>query len=362
MADTPGFSFVRLGDGDLILLLAWQEGRSGTLDREGPQIGGAAARQNRAISLRHAERLHRAIERASYVDFYDRIWPNSELLPRLHLSRPAGSYRNPDAETSVIIMTWLEFEFKEYCRGQRIGIMGAEAGLLQELMRDPSFHDASRQYWPVDSEIHILRPRDDGRNLDNNLDLVADDLRQWIRAKRLDTVFLSLGAAAKILCVELADELGVSFFDFGAMLRALTYSGSPGNLAFRGTHLPFLFRVPFVTWCKAMERVWPDLKPQEKLAKVHAQLILEVQEKEVGWTHASWEYDFSKENVAHFKESFREYKRRYRHLFNHSAITRKERADFLHFCGTHKLTWEGRLFMAKFHAKGIVRRCLGRSS
>jgi cytidylate kinase len=47
----------------------------------------------------------------------------------------------------------------------------------------------------------------------------------------VDTVFLSLGGAAKILCFELAKELDVRMFDFGAMLRALTFSGSPGNLA-----------------------------------------------------------------------------------------------------------------------------------
>jgi len=112
----------------------------------------------------------------------------------------------------------------------------------------------------------------------------------------------------------------------------------------------------------ALEQAMPKLTPAELLAKAHGQLIFEVVKKEVGWTFASWEYDFSKENRTAFKEAFNVYRTRYRHLFAANPETKKERAGFLHFCGTHGLTLEGRLFLAKFRAKGIVRRCLGRSS
>jgi hypothetical protein len=241
-------------------------------------------------------------------------------------------------------------------------VVGAEARLLQELLKEPLFREVSEPYWPSDTEVCLLQPRDNGRNLDTNLDLIADDLRQWIRATGVDTVFLSLGGAAKILCVELAEELGVRMFDSGAMLRALTYSGSDGNRACRATHYPFLYRVPFETWAAAAERAFPGLPDEELLAKLHAQLILEVQAREIGWTHASWELDLSPSNRRSFRQAHAIYRARYGHLFRKTKATRRERAGFLHFCGTHGLTWEGRFFLALFRAKGIVRRCLDRRS
>ncbi len=38
-----------------------------------------------------------------------------------------------------------------------------------------------------------------------------------------------------------------------------------------------------------------------------------------------------------------------------------ERAGFLHFCGTHGLTLEGRLFMMALNAKGLIRRSVSRT-
>jgi len=99
----------------------------------------------------------------------------------------------------------------------------------------------------------------------------------------------------------------------------------------------------------------PNLSATELLAKVHGQLLLEVLKKEVGWTFASWEFDFSAENVAAFHKAFKEYRGRYSKLFNVSPATKMERAGFLHFCGTHGLTLEGRLFLMAFRAKEIVR-------
>jgi hypothetical protein len=116
-------------------------------------------------------------------------------------------------------------------------------------------------------------------------------------------------------------------------------------------------RLTWTRWKEAM----PKLTPAELLGKAHGQLILEVVRKEPGWTFASWEYDFGEENRAAFKSAYRIYRKRYGHLFYANAEARKERAGFLHFCGTHGLTLEGRIFMGVFRAKGIARRCLGRS-
>ena len=156
--------------------------------------------------------------------------------------------------------------------------------------------------------------RDDGRKLDANLDLVKEDLRKFVKENQLDTLFLSLGGGAKILGYELSRELRICCFDFGAMTRALTYSGCDGNRFARSTHSPFLFRIPFETHMDALEKAFPNLAPAELLAKAHGQLLLEVMKKEVGWTFASWEFDFSRENVSAFRRAFKAYRKRYRRL------------------------------------------------
>jgi len=81
--------------------------------------------------------------------------------------------------------------------------------------------------------------------------------------------------------------------------------------------------------------------------------------KEIGWTSVSWEFDFNEENASAFRDAYQEYRKRYRKLFRSSSSTRIERAGFLHFCGTHRLTLEGRIFLSQFRFKSLARRLLG---
>jgi hypothetical protein len=161
-----------------------------------------------------------------------------------------------------------------------------------------------------------------------------------------------------MLGYELSRELGICCFDFGAMIRAVTYSGCDGNRAARSTHSPFLFRIPFETYMDALERAFPSLRPAELLAKAHGQLLLELMKKEIGWTSVSSEFDFREQNLSAFRNAFQQYHKRYRKLFRSSSATKMERAGFLHFCGTHRLTFEGRLFLMALRFKGFVRQCL----
>ena len=46
--------------------------------------------------------------------------------------------------------------------------------------------------------------------------------------------------------------------DFGSMVRALTYAGSPGYQAGREMHNPFFFRVPMDVFMPALERAHPQ--------------------------------------------------------------------------------------------------------
>jgi hypothetical protein len=352
------FCFLRMGDMELAYLLAQQDQR---LDRiefaDGPRSG-TQGYTNPGLSARHGLRLRRAYEEAHYVDFHEGNWPNEHLVSKLILERAPGSCRNPTKETSLVLLTWTEKELKGYCKYRRIGFAGAEARLLELLSQTPEFKQAAAGYWPEEAEIFYHQVRNDGRDLDANLDLIKEDLRQFVRAHTVDTLFLSLGGGAKILGYELSRELGICCFDFGAMLRALTYSGCDGNRVARSPHSPFLFRIPFGVYMEALEKSFPNLTPAEVLAKAHGQLLLEILKKEIGWTFVSWEFDFNRENMSAFRTAFQEYRRRYRKLFSASSATKMERAGFLHFCGTHRLTLEGRLFLMGFRAKGLIRRCV----
>jgi hypothetical protein len=356
------FCFLRMGDMELRYLLAKQDERLDDIQLGNGPISGTEAYGNPGLSAKHAERLRRAYEGADYVDFHEQNWPNEHLVPRLDLQRAPGSGRNQAKETSLVFLTWTEKEFKEYCRDRRIGFAAAEARLLELLSQTPEFRRAAVNYWPGNTQIFYHQVRNDGRDLDANLDLIKEDLREFVKEHRLDTIFLSLGGGAKMLGYELSRELGICCFDFGAMIRAITYSGCDGNRAARSTHSPFLFRIPFETYMDALEQAFPGLTPAELLAKAHGQLLLELMKKEIGWTSVSWEFDFSEENLSAFRNAFQEYQKRYRKLFRSSSATKIERAGFLHFCGTHKLTLEGRFFLALFRLKKFVRRCFRRSS
>jgi hypothetical protein len=354
------FCFLRMGDMELVYLLAQQHDKLDAIEfRDGP-VSGTQAWCNPGLSGRHADRLRSAYEQADYVDFHEKNWPNQHLVPLLNLRRATGSHSNPTFETSLLFLTWTEAEFRDYCQNRKIGFAGAEARLLELLSQTAEFKRAAADYWPERAEIFYHQVRNDGRDLDANLDLVKEDLREFVKAHRLDTLFLSLGGGAKILGYELSRELGICCFDFGAMIRAFTYSGCDGNRVARSPHSPFFFRIPFQTHMDALEQAFPNLTPAELLAKAHGQLLLEVLKKQVGWTYASWEYDFSPENVSAFRSGFKEYRQRYGNLFNSSSTAKTERAGFLHFCGSHGLTLEGRLFLAIFNAKGFVRKLLNR--
>lgn len=349
------FSFLRLGDMDLTLLLGCQDRLSYKTENSDGGVGGTKPYGNPGIDLRHAERFWKAFQNADYVDFHELLLINEQLLPQLKLNRSNKSFRNPTKETSYIFPTWVEREFTRYCQHQRVGFAGAEISLLRVLHQKNEYHRLAKNYWTDSCNLFFHQVRNNGRDLNKNLDLIKDDLRRFILDNKLNTLFLALGGGAKILCYELSQELNICAIDCGSMFRMLTYSGSDGNRATRSTHSPFLFRVPFNLYMNSLEEAMPDLMPAMLLAKAHAQLILEVQKKEVGWTHAAQEYDFSEQNLKHFKSSFKEYQKHYRKIFSVNEITQKERKDFLHFCGKNNLTLEGKIFYAFFRLKTILK-------
>lgn len=363
MLDRKPFCFLRLGDMELRLLLSLQENRFEDLDEinisDGP-LSGTERIGNPGLGRDHLNRLLSAYEGADYVDFHEANWPNEHLVPLLKLRRGNITHRNPSKKTSLVFFSWLENEFKSFCENRRVGFAGAEVAILERLSKRKEFIAMADQFWARSAEYSFHQIRDNGRNLDKNLNIIKEDLRAFVLINRLDTLFLSLGGGAKIIGYELSRELGIRCFDFGALTRALTYSGCDGNRFSRSPHYPFLYRLSFSTYMDCLEQAMPAMSAEEVLAKAHGQLIQEIVKKEVGWSHASKEYDFCSQNIAAFRQSLRCYNKRYKKLFNVSPASKKERAGFLHFCGTHGLTLRGRFFLIWFHVKGVVASLLKR--
>src|SRR5947209_5590466 len=178
------FCFLRLGDVELKYLLTYQSNQLDQLDRsdyDDGRLSGTQGCGNPGLGPKYAERLWRAYEQADYVDFHEKNWPNEYLVPRLALETAPGSYRNPTKDTSLLFLTWTESEFKQYCQDRRIGFAGAEARLLDLLSQTPEFRRAANDYWPERAQIFYHQVRNDGRDLDANLDLVKEDLRKFIK-------------------------------------------------------------------------------------------------------------------------------------------------------------------------------------
>jgi len=354
LEENSEFSFLRLGDMDLCLLIADQEGRDSP-EFLGPSTTatGTQPAGGPGISTKHALRLKHSLQNGNYVDFHQRLWPINVLLQRLKLSPDSAQQCNPDACTSYILLTWMEQEFKSFCEGKRVGFLGAEAGVLEILHRNPAFLEQAKNYWPVAGAQFFLQPRGNGSNLDANMDLIKADLIDFVRQNRIDTLFISLGGAAKILCYELAKELNIRCIDFGAMLRGLCYLGSDGNRVGRSTHSPFFYRLPFDLVMDAVEKTFPQLAPHELLAKAHAQVILDLQKKEVGWTSGSKELCVDAMNRSYFKRAYSRYLTRYAKLPKTPSVS-LERKQFYYFCGVHKLTVVGFLYYFAVNVKGML--------
>lgn len=359
------FSFLRLGDMELTMMLAWQE-RPELLEeiddsKEGHIVCGTRASGSPGLGIRHVERLVAAFEQADYVDFHEVLRVNRALLPRLRLSRKGDGTRNPDKWTSYILPLWVKEEFQAFCDhpARRCGIAAAEASLLEWLSSQRAFHDKAEKIWPRKNTVHFHQLRENGRNIDVNLGFIKDDLKEFIRDRQLDTLFLSSGGGAKILCQELAEECGIRAIDFGAMTRALCDLGSDGNQSTRSTHSIHLYRLPSQLVIEGLLRTRPDLEPHESMAKAHAQLIHQLSPDREAYSRGNRQLDLGFRSRWRFLSSLRDCRRYTPDLLRPvDGQCKRERADFDHFCGSRFLTLRGWLFLLFFKIKGFAKRVL----
>jgi len=350
MSSSNQFSYLRIGDKDLAFLLYPKE-VADEYNNKSSIASGTRTYGTPGLLPNQISRLKSSLEKATYVDFWEAQWKNDLWLKKLNLNRDCSLFKNPDRATSYIFPTWLEYEFKEFINNRRVLMVGAEVSILKSLIKEKEYKKIFNKIWPENTFLFFLDPRNNGVNPGENLDLIKLDIIKSVKKNNIDIVFISLGGAAKILCQEIANECRVIAFDFGVGIRSLTYSGSPGYASSRSTHSVFIEKIPFDLYMDALEDAFPVMDPIVLLSKAHAQLLLEIQKKEVGWSHASHEYDFSIPNRLSFYKYFKSYKKRYVNIFDVNPQGIKERADFKYFCGQHLLTIEGLFYFILVNLK-----------
>lgn len=349
------FSYLRMGDGELRWLLAVEQGDEKLQDPlpQGYQIGKGAsvnvAYGVRGLNTVDYQRLMTAYEKCTYLDLHQNHLYNHKNIHKLQLNRASNTYTEAP-ETSALLYTWMFYEFGRYISHRRCLFASAESPLLEQLYRDPRYQEIASDYWGMNTNPFFIRLRNDGRYYWNHLDQIKADLRHEIEKNQIDTLFLALGTGAKILCYELAQEMGIAAFDWGSGARAMAYSGSYGYQVSRASHNPFLFRVPFPIYMDAVERAYPRMTTAELLSRAHAQLCLELQRKEVGSSRGVDVFDASSFKTSHinlknFWEAYHYYKQHYRPRGAGNAEAIKLIRDFERYRLSRGLGIDGRLFL-----------------
>lgn len=352
LASTPGFSFARLGDGELRFMLECQRGETPTHAEdpgEAPSI--EYANVHSGLTLQDYPRLRASFERATWVDAYLNQSYNAAHLGELAWHRDPNAVTITAPAAGGFILSWISDELPRYLRTHRTLWCGAEVALLQALLRDPAYRAAGADFFPQDAAIFFETPPHGGRELSRDLDAIIARLAERVRAERIDTVFVALGGLAKIVVVELAACTGARAVDIGGALRGLCYAGSDGHTTWRASHHPYFFRVPLATFWPALLAAEPGLTPSARLSKAHAQLALDVQRKRRGTTtsadvHDQTSHDPSPENLAAFRASLRYY---HRHILPRAlaspAAWRLAR-EFAWWRWKKGLGWDGRAYQA----------------
>jgi hypothetical protein len=328
------FTYLRLGDGELQLMLEWQANEQPKAVRE-TASSSAIFDAFSVNGLREWDysRLQNAFERCNYLDTFERVPYSAANFHRLRLNLNPYGTTSPHPDLSQIFYEWVYCELPHYMDRHRCVIAGAEAPLLRELLADPRYHQSTNHFWSSSPYPTCVGIRNNGRGYWDLLSEIKTDLVKTLRASQADTLFLSLASGAKILCQEIAEEVGIRCFDLGAMLLGLTYSSTPGNSIVRNSHNPFFFRVPFDVYMDAFERAYPDFSIYDLVMKAQGQLCLELLRKEIMYSFVpeikdSRNFDQSPENLWHFRTSYEHYRRRFGSFLTKTPKGRQLSANF----------------------------------
>jgi hypothetical protein len=300
----------------------------------------------------YVERLIRAYESASYVDFHERWWINRELNPLLRLNRPIDAYRNLGEEESHIFVEWVQYELKDYMAGRRCLFAGAEASVFEKLACKQKFQECSSGFLQLSRDAHFMAL---DSKIGDDLDRIKAGLSEAIEKFKIDTLLLSLGGGAKILCAELAAEHKICAFDFGGLMRGLTYSGSDGQMFCRSVHHPFFYKVPFDLYMDALEEAFPEYLPEQILCKAQCQVFLEGIPHKVGRSLPTPQNSIDKEARLDFENAYRRYRGRYLNLAASSKASKLLDLEF-HMQVSELAYGRGAIYWSLRLKKAILRR------
>ena len=271
-------SYLRLADGEIQYLVDRKLGLHG-------------------LSESHYDRLVKAYQECSYLDLSASIPYVRNRLPELKLRISANTYVNDSPETGVLHRDWTYYEFHDYILERRCLIAGAEAALLEELYKNPIYRKLAKNFWPEESNIFFLQVLNNGINLERDLDLIKAEIIKTIVDNNIDTLFLSLGGGAKILCYEIAKELKITAIDWGSLARSLSYCGSlTSKWGTKKSYCYYFLRVPFEIFMEALKSAHPEFSEATLIAKAHAQLQLELEERIPMFAKGSPDYQLSFES------------------------------------------------------------------
>jgi hypothetical protein len=343
------FSYLRMGDGELRFLLHLQQGRLESITRTPEHRSIELSRGCPGIEPEHGDRLLRSYEQCDYLDWYWNQEYNRNHNRELVLRAKSTQVQKESIEDTGLLTDWTWFEFPEYIQRHRVVICGAEAALLGELLQDPDYRQIAGRFFDHAADCRFVQPAGEGRNLSQNLDEIKAQIAATVRESGADTVFVSLGGAAKIVAQELAEELRIRAIDFGSMLRSLSYSGSAGHAFWRADHLPYFFHVPFRTYMRAYRNAFPQAASSSMLLKAQCQVCLEVQRKHPRLSIPSdaidsRNYHPTVENLARFNEAYHDYRRHYRWRGLLSREGLRLLVAFEWWIIKKQLGWKGRLF------------------
>jgi len=343
------FTYLRLGDGELQLMLQWQANEAPKVVRETASTSPIFnAFSVNGLKEGDYSRLQNAFERCNYLDTFERVPYSAANFHRLRLKPNPHGTTSPHPDLSQIFYEWVYCELPHYVARHRCVIAGAEAPLLRELLADPRYHQSTNHFWSSSTYPTCVGIRNSGRGYWDLLSEIKTDLVKTLKAGQADTLFLSLASGAKILCQEIAEELGIRCFDLGAMLLGLTYSSTPGNCIVRNSHNPFFFRVPFDVYMDAFDRAYPDFSIYDLVAKAQAQLCLELLRKEIMYSFVPEikdrrNFDQNPDNLFHFQASYECYRRRFGSVLTKTPKGRRLSADFEKWRRDHGLGMVGKM-------------------
>jgi hypothetical protein len=363
LESAPAQLFLRLGDGELAFLLACQ---SGALDaevitaRRPSSLDGAQSLPG--LLPEDAPPLLAAYEAADIVDCYDHVPYSKKHYADLRWSPKSEQTQLHVSEGSGLLFTWALHELPGYLARHRCIFCGSEAPLLEALLRDPRYLAVAARWWGDAQPATFVTPPEDGRNIRAHRDELLARLEQAVRQSGADTVFLSLGGAAKIIAPALARASGVSVFDFGSALRALTYSASEGHATWRSAHNPFLFRVPLPVQLDALAVAYPGRSSGWLARKAAMQVCLELERKTEGESLTSEAFDpaiFSRDpaSMAAFSEAYRHYTAWIRHLPSDTEVGESDR-ELRHWLRSHGIGWSGFVWLQTKPLRALARRTI----